>query len=75
MPCEAYSNRGRSKTTDTNSRNDPILAIDWAEMRARLDETRGLVARLTAVPDYTDSLTAGTPIKRAHLTDLWIRMK
>jgi len=68
LPAATYTN-------PTVATNDPLRAIDWEEMRARLDQARGLVARLTAVPDYTDSIAAGTLIKRAHLTDLWIRIE
>ena len=51
-------------------------ALDWMEMRTRLDEACALVVNLTAVPAYTDpSITTGLAVKGAHLNDLWIRMK
>ena len=65
-----------SYTHMTIASNDAIRAVDWMEMRTRLDEARALVMNLTAVPAYSDSaIAAGLAVKSAHLNDFWARMK
>jgi len=65
-----------SYTNPTIAANDPVRAIDWMQMRARLDEARNLVPRISSVPAYTDpTLTNTTPIRGAHVLGILLRMK
>lgn len=65
-----------SYTNSAIASGDPIRAVDWSEMRARLEEARLAIPGLNPIVPYTDpTLTPGMPPRAAHVNELRNRVK